>query len=133
MTSAAADMLEDIERETVDFRPNYDESRLEPKVLPGRFPNLLVNGGAGIAVAMASSIPPHNPAEVARAIIATIDDPDITLAGLLEHLPGPRLPDRRADLRPAGDPRRVRDRPGDPGDAGPVRDRGAARRGRRTS
>ena len=58
MTAAAVEMLDDLDKETVDFQPNYDESRVEPKVLPGRFPNLLINGGAGIAVAMASSIPP---------------------------------------------------------------------------
>jgi DNA gyrase subunit A len=92
MTNAAVEMLDDLDKETVDFQPNYDESRLEPTVLPGRFPNLLVNGGAGIAVAMASSIPPHNPGEVARAILAVLDDPDITVQRLMEILPGPDLP-----------------------------------------
>ena len=92
MTHAAMQLLDDLDKETVDFRPNYDESREEPVVLPGRFPNLLINGGAGIAVAMASSIPPHNPTEVANAILATLDDPDISIAGLMEHLPGPDLP-----------------------------------------
>jgi DNA gyrase subunit A len=92
MTHAAVDMLEDLDKETVDFQPNYDESRVEPKVLPGKFPNLLVNGGSGIAVAMASSIPPHNPREVAEAVIAYLRDPAITLQGLMKHLPGPDFP-----------------------------------------
>ena len=92
MTHAAVEMLDDLDKETVDFRPNYDESRVEPTVLPGRFPNLLINGGAGIAVAMASSIPPHNPREVADAILAYLDDPDIDVQGLMQILPGPDLP-----------------------------------------
>jgi len=92
MTAAAVELLDDLDKETVDFQPNYDESRVEPKVLPGRFPHLLINGGSGIAVAMASSIPPHNPSEVADAIVATLDDPDISIADLMEHIPGPDLP-----------------------------------------
>ena len=92
MTHAAMEALEDLDKETVDFRPNYDESRVEPVVLPGRFPNLLMNGGSGIAVAMASSIPSHNPTEVANAIIAYLDDPDIDVHGLMEHIPGPDFP-----------------------------------------
>ncbi|MDF1701002.1 MAG: DNA gyrase subunit A [Planctomycetota bacterium] len=92
MTAAAVEMLDDIDKETVDFQPNYDESRMEPKVLPGRFPNLLINGGSGIAVAMASSIPPHNPSEVANAIEALLDNPDIEIPELMEHIPGPDLP-----------------------------------------
>jgi DNA gyrase subunit A len=92
MTPAAVEMLQDLEKETVDFRPNYDESRMEPVVLPAAFPNLLINGGSGIAVAMASSMPPHNPTEVANAIIAYLDDPEITIPGLMEHLPGPDFP-----------------------------------------
>ena len=92
MTHAALEMLDDLDKDTVDFQPNYDESRQEPTVLPGRFPNLLINGGSGIAVAMASSIPPHNPTEVANAILATLDNPDITVPELMEHLPGPDLP-----------------------------------------
>ena len=92
MTGAAMDLLADLDKDTVDFQPNYDESRQEPRVLPGRFPNLLINGGAGIAVAMASSIPPHNPVEVANAVTAYLDDPEITVEGLMEHLPGPDLP-----------------------------------------
>jgi DNA gyrase subunit A len=92
MTAAAMEMLDDLDKETVDYQPNYDESRVEPTVLPGRFPNLLVNGGAGIAVAMASSMPPHNPTEIANAITATLDNPDITVQELMEHVPGPDLP-----------------------------------------
>jgi len=92
MTPSAMEVLEDLDKETVDFRPNYDESRVEPTVLPGRFPNLLVNGGSGIAVAMASSIPPHNPGEVASAVLAYLDNPDITVHELIEHVPGPDFP-----------------------------------------
>jgi DNA gyrase subunit A len=92
MTPATVDMLADLDKDTVDLRPNYDDSRTEPKVLPGLFPNLLVNGGSGIAVAMASSMPPHNPREVCDAIIATLDNPDITVEGLMEHMPGPDFP-----------------------------------------
>jgi DNA gyrase subunit A len=92
MTPAAVDLLEDLDKDTVDFQPNYDESRVEPTVLPGRFPNLLVNGGSGIAVAMASSIPPHNAREVAAAVVAWLRKPDIDTAGLMEHLPGPDFP-----------------------------------------
>jgi DNA gyrase subunit A len=92
MTQAAVDMLEDLDKETVDFQPNYDESRMEPKVLPGAFPNLLVNGGSGIAVAMASSMAPHNVGEVCAAILAYLENPQITLEGLMQHLPGPDFP-----------------------------------------
>jgi DNA gyrase subunit A len=92
MTTAAVEMLTDLDKETVDFRPNYDESRLEPVVLPALFPNLLVNGGAGIAVAMASSIPPHNPSEVADAVVAYLHDPEITIPQLMQILPGPDFP-----------------------------------------
>ncbi|MEZ6007632.1 MAG: DNA gyrase subunit A [Planctomycetota bacterium] len=92
MTHAAVEMLDDLDKETVDFRPTYDEARMEPVVLPGRFPNLLINGGAGIAVAMASSIPPHNPGEVADAILAYLDNPEIDIPSLMQILPGPDLP-----------------------------------------
>ena len=94
MTHAAVQLLDDLDKDTVEFRPSYDESRMEPTVLPGRFPNLLVNGGSGIAVAMASSIPPHNPTEVANAILATLENPEITIPQIMEHLPGPDLPTR---------------------------------------
>ena len=88
----ATEMLRDIEAETVDFGPNYDEKAQEPLVLPARFPNLLVNGSAGIAVGMATNIPPHNLTEVAAAVTAYIDNPDIDLAGLMEHVKGPDFP-----------------------------------------
>src|SRR5918994_201818 len=81
----AQEMLRDIEAETVDFGPNYDESSAEPLVLPSRFPNLLVNGSSGIAVGMATNIPPHNLGEVGAAVTAYIDNPEIDLAGLMEH------------------------------------------------
>jgi len=92
LSHAAMDMLADLEEDTVDFVPNYDERLQEPTVLPGRLPNLLINGAQGIAVGMASSIPPHNAREVMNAVVALLDDPDITLAGLMKHLPGPDFP-----------------------------------------
>jgi DNA gyrase subunit A len=88
----ATEMLRDIDADTVDFRPNYDESRQEPLVLPARFPNLLVNGATGIAVGMATNIPPHNLRETVDATIAYIDDPDIDVKGLMRHLKGPDFP-----------------------------------------
>ena len=89
---AAETMLEDIERDTVDYRPNYDESQSEPVVLPAIFPNLLINGAGGIAVGMATNIPPHNLGEVIDACVAYIENPDIELDELMQHLPGPDLP-----------------------------------------
>jgi DNA gyrase subunit A len=88
----ATEMLRDIDADTVDFGPNYDESTQEPLALPSRFPNLLVNGAAGIAVGMATNIPPHNLREVAGAVRAYIDNPEIDLAGLMEHVKGPDFP-----------------------------------------
>jgi len=88
----ATEMLRDIDSETVDFAPTYDGSRQEPVVLPARFPNLLVNGGAGIAVGMATNIPPHNLREVIAATIAYIDDPLIDVDGLMKHIKGPDFP-----------------------------------------
>src|SRR3954462_9068083 len=88
----ATEMLRDIDADTVDFAPNYDESALEPAVLPARFPNLLVNGSSGIAVGMATNIPPHNLRESIDAVIAYIDDPDITIDGLMQHIKGPDFP-----------------------------------------
>ena len=85
-------LLEDIDRDTVDFRPNYDETCQEPEVLPARFPNLLVNGSGGIAVGMATNIPPHNLGEVVSACIATIDNPAITAEELMSYVPGPDFP-----------------------------------------
>jgi DNA gyrase subunit A len=92
MTRLATEMLRDIDSDTVDFRPNYDDSRQEPVVLPARFPNLLVNGSAGIAVGMATNIPPHNLGEVVDAVNAYIDDPSIDVAGLMQHVKGPDFP-----------------------------------------
>ncbi len=92
MSKLAAEMLSDIEKDTVDLVPNYDDKLLEPSVLPSRFPNLLVNGSAGIAVGMATNIPPHNLCEVVDGIIAAIDDPDITLDELSEYIQGPDFP-----------------------------------------
>ncbi len=88
----ATEMLRDLDMDTVDFTPNYDGSRREPLVLPARFPNLLVNGSSGIAVGMATNIPPHNLREVIDATVAYIDDPDIELDGLMEHIKGPDFP-----------------------------------------
>src|SRR6476620_1002518 len=88
----ATELLRDIDADTVDFGPNYDESTQEPLVLPARFPNLLVNGTSGIAVGMATNIPPHNLREVAGAVAAYIDNPEIDLAGLMEHIKGPDFP-----------------------------------------
>ena len=88
----ATEMLRDIDADTVDFGPNYDETSREPVVLPSRFPNLLVNGSTGIAVGMATNIPPHNLTEVMGATRAYIENPDIDLAGLMEHVKGPDFP-----------------------------------------
>ena len=85
-------MLRDIDQDTVDFVPNYDGRKQEPSVLPARFPNLLVNGSSGIAVGMATNIPPHNLREVIAATIAYIDDPAIDVDGLMRHIKGPDFP-----------------------------------------
>ncbi|MEE0944291.1 MAG: DNA gyrase subunit A [Clostridia bacterium] len=92
MSKMAAEMLSDIEKNTVDFVPNYDDKLKEPDVLPSRFPNLLVNGSSGIAVGMATNVPPHNLCEVVDGIIAVIDDPLIELEELMEHIKGPDFP-----------------------------------------
>ncbi len=92
MASPAEEMLHDLEFNTVDFEPNYDETRTEPLVLPSKFPNLLVNGSTGIAVGMSTSIPPHNLSEVCDAIIAYINNPEITIDELMEIVPGPDFP-----------------------------------------
>ena len=92
LTRLATEMLRDIDADTVDFKPNYDESRREPTVLPSRFPNLLVNGSSGIAVGMATNIPPHNLSEVIAGVVAMIDDPDIDVEGLSRHIKGPDFP-----------------------------------------
>ena len=92
MSKLAHELLADIDKETVDFVPNYDESESEPSVLPTRFPNLLVNGQTGIAVGMATNIPPHNLTEIVNACIALLDDPSLPLAALMQHVPGPDFP-----------------------------------------
>src|SRR3982075_1223268 len=92
MTHLGAALMTDMEKDTVDFVPNYDETRTEPTVFPSAFPNLLVNGGTGIAVGMATNMPPHNLAEVIDGICAQIDDPDITLEELMKHVKGPDFP-----------------------------------------
>ena len=92
MARMADEMLRDIDKDTVDWDPNFDESRKEPRVLPSRFPNLLVNGSAGIAVGMATNIPPHNLTEVINAAICVLDNPEATLADLMEHVTGPDFP-----------------------------------------
>ncbi len=92
MSKLAAELLADIDKETVDFVPNYDESLVEPSVLPSKFPNLVVNGSSGIAVGMATNIPPHNLVETINAIVALIDHPEISATELMDHLPGPDFP-----------------------------------------
>lgn len=92
LTQVAAEMLADLERDTVDFIDNYDGKYREPLVLPCKFPNLLVNGSDGIAVGMATEIPPHNLAEVSSGLIQLIDDPDVSIEQLMEHVPGPDFP-----------------------------------------
>jgi len=92
MTPLAEDMLADIEKETVDFIANYDDSLKEPAVLPSRIPNLLVNGAAGIAVGMATNIPPHNLSEIVDGLVELIENPDVTIKQLMKHIPGPDFP-----------------------------------------
>ena len=94
MARMADEMLRDIDKETVDFQPNFDERRKEPLVLPSRFPNLLVNGSSGIAVGMATNIPPHNLTEVIDACVCVLDDPEATMSQLLQHISGPDFPTR---------------------------------------
>ena len=92
MSRLAHELLADIDKETVDFTPNYDESEFEPSVLPTKLPNLLINGQTGIAVGMATNIPPHNLTETVNACLALLDDPSLPLAGLMQHMPGPDFP-----------------------------------------
>ena len=94
LSKISNEMLRDIDRDTVDWDPNFDENRKEPRVLPARFPNLLVNGSSGIAVGMATNIPPHNLREVIGACICVLDNPDATLADLMQHIKGPDFPTR---------------------------------------
>ena len=102
MSKIANEMLRDIDKDTVDWDPNFDETRKEPRVLPSRFPNLLVNGSSGIAVGMATNIPPHNLTEVINACICVLDDPEATLADLMQHITGPDFPTRGIILGRAG-------------------------------
>ncbi len=92
MTAPATEMIEDIDKDVVDFVPNYDETRTEPTVLPGKFPNLLVNGSTGIAVGMATNLPPHNLGEICDGLVAIIDNPDVSLPELMQLVPGPDFP-----------------------------------------
>ena len=92
LSKLSNEMLRDIDKDTVDWDPNFDESRKEPRVLPSRFPNLLVNGSSGIAVGMATNIPPHNLTEVINACVAVIDDPECSMVDLMEHVSGPDFP-----------------------------------------
>ena len=128
LSRIATELLRDIDANTVDFEPNYDESLRQPSVLPSRFPNLLVNGSAGIAVGMATNIPPHHLGETIDAVVAMIDNPDDRRRGPDEAHQGPRLPDRRLHRRPQRHPRRVPHRPRPRRHARPRAHRGAARR-----
>ena len=92
LAQIATELLRDIDANTVDFEPNYDESRRQPSVLPSRFPNLLVNGSTGIAVGMATNMPPHHLGETIDAVVAMIDNPDIDVEGLMKHVKGPDFP-----------------------------------------
>ncbi len=92
MAKLTHELMADIDKDTVDFQPNYDEKEREPTVMPSRFPNLLVNGSAGIAVGMATNIPPHNLGETIDATVALLDDPEIDIDGLMQHIPGPDFP-----------------------------------------
>ncbi len=102
LAKIATEMLRDIDKETVNWDPNFDESKKEPRVLPSRFPNLLVNGSNGIAVGMATNIPPHNLTEVINACVAVLDDPEITMADMMEHISGPDFPTGGITLAPSG-------------------------------
>lgn len=92
MSKLSVEMLKDIEKDTVDFSPNYDDRLKEPNVLPSHFPNILVNGSTGIAVGMATNIPPHNMGEVLDGVCAMVDNPDIDLDGLMQYIKGPDFP-----------------------------------------
>ena len=102
LSKISNEVLRDIDKETVDWDPNFDESRKEPRVLPSRFPNLLVNGSSGIAVGMATNIPPHNLTEVINACVCVLDDPEATLADLMQHITGPDFPTKGIIMGRAG-------------------------------
>lgn len=102
LSKISAEMLRDLEKDTVDWDPNFDESRKEPRVLPSRFPNLLVNGSSGIAVGMATNIPPHNLTEVINACLCVLENPEATLQDLMQHITGPDFPTKGLILGRAG-------------------------------
>ena len=102
MAKISEELLRDIDKDTVDWDPNFDESRKEPRVLPCRFPNLLVNGSSGIAVGMATNIPPHNLREVINACICVLENPEAGLSDLLEHVSGPDFPTKGIIMGRAG-------------------------------
>ena len=102
LSKLSNEMLRDLEKETVDWDPNFDESRKEPRVLPSRFPNLLVNGSSGIAVGMATNIPPHNLREVIGACVHVLDNPEAGLSDLMEYIKGPDFPTRGIIMGRAG-------------------------------
>ncbi len=133
LSRIATELLRDIDANTVDFEPNYDESRRQPSVLPSRFPNLLVNGSTGIAVGMATNMPPHHLGETIDAVVAMIDDPDDQRRGPDEAHEGPGLPDRRDHRRAQRHPRRLPHRPRPGRHARARAHRGAARRQARRS
>ena len=128
LSRIATEMLRDIDADTVDFVPNYDESRREPSVLPSRFPNLLVNGSSGIAVGMATNMPPHRLGEIVDAIVQLIDKPDANVEDLMRHVKGPDFPTGGDRRRARRDPRRLPDRPRPHRHARARPHRGAARR-----
>lgn len=107
MTPLALEMLRDIEKDTVPFRLNFDDTLKEPDMLPARFPNLLVNGASGIAVGLATNIPPHNLGESIRAAIAVMENPDIPLDELMKIIPGPDFPTGGVLVKKRGNPQRL--------------------------
>ena len=111
MTHLGAALMNDMDKDTVDFVPNYDERLTEPTVFPAAFPNLLVNGGTGIAVGMATNIPPHNLGEIVDGICAQIDNPDITVEGLMKYRERTGFPDRLRDSAASTGSRIISDRP----------------------
>ena len=111
MSKLSAEMLADIDKETVDWQPNYDDKELEPKVLPAKVPNLIVNGASGIAVGMATNIPPHNLGEVVDGVLAMIANPKIYDDELIKLIPGPDFPTGGVIQGRNGIRRRIQDRP----------------------
>src|SRR2546427_12503074 len=112
LSPLAMELLRDIDKETVDFQPNFDGYEQEPVVLPARFPNLLVNGSQGIAVGMATNIPPHNLGEVIDAAVAVIDDPDVSIKQLMKKVRGPDFPTAERGYGPGGNKKADQTRPG---------------------